>query len=114
MAKTLLKAEKPSPAGNPAISSAIGKRAETLEELANQGFSPRDIIREVRDLYDNTDDAGTKKQLLELVIKVQGMMSEEKVKEAPTFVLNIMGSREKTDLMLCPPHAESVPPITVQ
>lgn len=77
-------------------------RARTLYELALNDFAPEDICRELRALYDEAEEVSEKKQILELVIKVQGMMQESKEKEVPQIVFNICGRPDRIDSMLCP------------
>lgn len=80
------------------------ERAGALIELAAAGFSRPEIFSEIRDLYDNCDDPAIKRQLLDMVVKVHGLYKEDEKREAPVFIFNIAGDKEKINTMLCPPH----------
>lgn len=89
------------------------KRGDSVEEkldiirlACDAGFSPRDIFRDLRELADSCDDdeKGVRKSILELMIKVHGMLTtEEAQRAAPTFQLVINAeSGSRVNAMLCP------------
>lgn len=77
-------------------------RANVLAELAEAGFGRKEIFSELRYLYDNAEDDTLKKQLLDIVIKVQGLYKEDDKRESPTIIFNIIGKADKLNNMLCP------------
>lgn len=104
IAKDLLKAK----AGNPANekNDAALARAGALVELAAAGFSRSEIFCEIRELYDSCEDSAIKRQLLDMVVKVHGLYKDDEKREAPTFIFNITGDKDKLNQMLCPPFQE--------
>lgn len=95
IAKSLLK-------GNESAASA------KLDALSAAGFSQEEILYELKALYDNTDDDAIKRQILELTIKMRGMLSVNSV-EMPTFNLVIHGDSNRVKDLLCPPVFDRSP-----
>jgi len=84
------------------------ERANALVELAEAGFSRKDIFDKLSELYDDfsDEDKAVKKAILDMVIKVHGLYKDDEKKEAPTFIFNINADPSKINKMLCPPLPE--------
>ena|SRR5689334_16041252 len=110
IAKDLLRKSTDSDKSNnsPSNSNSKLERASALMELAAAGFSRSEIFYEIRSLYDECEDHAVKRQLLDMVLKVQGLYKDEEKREAPTFILNVIGDKDRIESMLCPPHAQSI------
>lgn len=79
------------------------ERANVLFSLAKNGFSIEEICTELRDLYDDSEtDATLKKQILDMIIKVHGLYTQEEKKETPRIVFNIVAKENRLNEMLCP------------
>jgi Holliday junction resolvasome RuvABC DNA-binding subunit len=87
---------KPEPSDN---------KNKNFQALMNAGFSPAETCRELRELYDSCDDdeKSIKRQILEMIVKMNGMMTpEEQGKAAPIFVIQVNGDNTRVNTMLCP------------
>ena len=83
----------------------VEEKLDHIKLLNDAGFSPREIFRDLRTLADECTDEekGIKKQILELMIKVHGLMNnDEPVKATPIFQLVIQGDNARVNTMLCP------------
>ena len=102
-AKNLLQQTTPAGLDNPTPKS--GDKNKHFQALLNSGFGPEDTCRELRSLYDECEDdeKGIKRQILEMIVKMNGMMTpEEQVRAAPTFVIQVNGDNARVNTMLCP------------
>lgn len=77
-----------------------------IEDLREAGFSPREIFQEMRSIFDTTEDDTTKKQMLEMAVKMHGLYTQEETKRIPNIILNVVGDKTKLNEMLCPPLRE--------
>lgn len=90
--------------GSPQSGEKTLEKANALFELANAGFSLQETFQEIRSLYDNCEDDAIRRQLLDMIVKMHGVYKEAESKQAPTFIFNVHGDKNKIDQMLCPPH----------
>lgn len=81
--------------------SALAK-ADNLLTLANNGFALEHILRDLRDLYDNTEEDSVKRQILDMMLKVYGMYQDKDRKESPQIIFNVKADPNKMNRMLCP------------
>ena len=87
------------------MGSSVAEKLDHIALLNESGFSPRAIFRDLRELADDCgdDEKGIKKQILELMIKVHGLMNTEEVaKVTPNFTIVIQGDGARVNAMLCP------------
>lgn len=93
----------------PTDDNAKLSHATKLSKLAAAGFSIEEVFHELRTLYDGTEDDSIKRQVLDLVVKVQGLMATEKeAKETPQITFTFVNtSASRLDNMLCPTAAVS-------
>lgn len=76
-----------------------------LKQLSEAGFSPRRIFEDLRELADECgeDDRNVKLNIMKLAVQMHGMLTtEDQVKVAPTFILNVSGDNVRVNAMLCP------------
>lgn len=93
--------------------SKLTEKSDILSALTEAGFSPKEIFREMRNIFDTTEDDATKKQMLEMAVKVHGLYSNtEEHKELPKIIFNIVGDKDKLNKMLCPPASPNIIEIT--
>lgn len=104
MAKTLIASTLPTQAQKK--SSEIADKLSNLEILSQSGFSPREVFRDLRELYDSCgdDDKMLKFQVNKLMIQVHGMLNNEEVaRVAPTFNIVINAdSGARVNTMIAP------------
>lgn len=104
LAKTLISSTLPSPAAKK--SSEVADKLDNLRILSNSGFSPQEVFRDLRELYDSCDDEekGIKFQISKLMVQVHGMLnSEEVARVTPSFQIVINAeSGSRVNAMLCP------------
>lgn len=104
LAKTLISSTLPPPSLK--TGSKVADKLANLQVLNEAGFSPAEVFRDLRELYDDCgdEDKVVKFQISKLMIQVHGMLNNEEVaRVAPSFniVINAeSGSRVNT--MLCP------------
>lgn len=86
--------------------AAVADKLSNLEILSKSGFSPEEVFRDLRELYDDCDaeDKTIRFQISKLMIQVHGLLNQEEVARVmPSFQIVInaeSGSRVNT--MLCP------------
>lgn len=105
IAQSLISQRLAPPVQNIRRTDQLEEKLDHIKLLNESGFSPREIFRDLRDLADECTDEekGIKKQILELMIKVHGMMNiDEVAKVAPIFQLIISGDNARVNTMLCP------------
>lgn len=96
VAKNLIQNQTKSPSGPT-------DRLAVLDTLTKAGFSPSDIFDELRHLYDTAEDDTTKRQVLDMMLKVHGLYAnKEQDKVVPVININIKGDNDKIFRMLCP------------
>lgn len=100
IAKTLLNKAKAA-SGTLDASGVLGK-ANVLLELTDVGFSVKDVCAELRQLYDTSEEDNTRKQILDMIIKLHGLYGDDK-KEAPKITFNVQCDPTKFNSMVCPP-----------
>lgn len=85
---------------------SVEDKLDNIRLACDAGFAPKDIFRDLRELADacEDDEKPIKKSILELMIKVHGMLSQdEQVRSAPVFQLVINAeSGSRVNAMLCP------------
>lgn len=81
---------------------------QVLQKLDAAGFSLEDTFRELRELYDNTEEDSVKRGILTDLMKVRGLLTtEQAAREIPSIVIQIQGDNTKVNAMLCPPVTSS-------
>jgi hypothetical protein len=84
---------------------SIEDKLDHIQLACNAGFSPLEIFRDLRELWNDCgdDDKGIKLQISKLMIQVHGMLSSDEVQRAaPQFTLVIQGDNARVNNMLCP------------
>lgn len=102
MAKSLISQTLPPPAKH---GESVEAKLDHITLMSKEGFSPREVFRDLRELYDSCqdEDKGIKLQISKLMIQVHGMLNSEDVSRvAPAFTLVIQGDNNKVMGMLCP------------
>lgn len=104
MAKTLIASTLPPPSAK--RSSEVADKLNNLQILSDSGFSPKEVFRDLRELYDSceTEDKTIKFQISKLMVQVHGMLNNEEVaRVTPSFQLVINAeSGSRVNAMLCP------------
>lgn len=79
-------------------------------ELEAAGWGRVEVLREYRDLYDTTEEDSTKRQILDKVATMHGLLSPESAgANMPIIQINIQGDNTKVNAMLCPNFVLGVP-----
>lgn len=81
------------------------ERLDHIKLLSDNGFSPHEVLRDLRELYDScdTDEKSIRLQISKLMIQVLGMLSSEEVaRSAPSFTIVVQGDNNRVNAMLCP------------
>lgn len=81
------------------------ERLDHIRLLSKNGFSPDEVLRDLRELYDacEPDEKSIRLQISKLMIQVLGMLAgTEEVKAAPSFTFVIQGDNNRINTMLCP------------
>lgn len=79
-------------------------RASVLTDLAAAGFSRQELFFKYQELYETSEEEATKRQILDSMSKIHGLMTPEEVgKVAPVFQLQVIGDNVRVNAMLCPP-----------
>lgn len=82
-------------------------RADIMMRLDNAGFSIEEVFRDLKELYNETEEDHIKRGILSDILKVRGLMQAEGQKiEAPQIIINVAGDNVKVQSMLCPQTAE--------
>lgn len=81
-----------------------GLKPNLAAELETAGFSRQQLFYAYRDLYDMAEEESTKRQILDSMAKIHGLMTpEEASKVAPVINLQVNGDNVRINAMLCPP-----------
>lgn len=104
-AKSLLAQTLTAPVHRPHNDTAV--KLDKINQLFHEaGFSPKDVLRDLRELADDCgeDDKNVKLQISKLMLQALGMLSNDEVaaKSAPTFQIVIQGDGNRINTMLCP------------
>lgn len=88
---------------NRAAPGKVQSESEILRDLRSAGFSRADLLHEYRNLYDSTEEDSVKRQILDTISKIHGLMTpEEAGKQVPAIIINVAGDNTKVNAMLCP------------
>lgn len=78
-------------------------RADIMARLDNAGFAVEDIFRDLRQLYEDTEEDSIKRGIMSDILKVRGLMqSDAQRPEVPQIIINVAGNNVKVQSMLCP------------
>jgi hypothetical protein len=107
IAKSLISQSQTTPISQPSIKSGDSREAalDHIKLLSDSGFSPKEVLRDLRELYDSceTDEKSIRLQISKLMIQVLGMLnSEDAARATPSFTLIIQGDNARVNTMLCP------------
>lgn len=89
---------------------SVTDKLDSLKLLSENGFSPREVLRDLRELYDacETDEKAIRLQISKLMIQVLGMLKNEEVQRAvPSITFVIQGDNNRINTMLCPLATEA-------
>jgi hypothetical protein len=85
--------------------NSTSEKLDHIKLMAKEGFSPSDIFRDLRELYDacEDDEKSIKLQISKLMIQVQGLLTPDDIQRAaPSFQIVIQGDGARVNTMLCP------------
>jgi hypothetical protein len=91
------------------IVGGIKDKRAAVKALNDSGFGIEDIFTDLRSLYDESEEEpAVRRQILELTIKVHGLLQGEvQAKEPPLFKFIFYGSEDRIVDMLCPPFVSA-------
>lgn len=78
-----------------------------LRDLQAAGFSRIELLREYRELLDTTGEDGVKRQILDAIAKIHGLMTPDETlsRPLPIIQINVVGDNTRVAAMLCPSFA---------
>lgn len=98
IAKGLLQQNAPA-----ALTNKSPGRAGIMAQLDNAGFSVEEVFRDLRELYEATEEDSIKRGIMSDILKVRGLMqSDQQRPDAPQIIINVAGDNVKVQNMLCP------------